>query len=160
MFCAERLVDLKEYKTHQEWKHAIHKRIADEIYIYNQAWLADYLGFESVGTISKWKSHNHDTIPEINTIVAIANLLNVSVEYLLCITDERKPFHHDEPIDWTVVEDRSPRKQTANDAYMFFKNLRRKNYLRLHRSKTGRAFQNIETATTAWDRIKAKIESD
>lgn len=153
-------IDLRKYETHSEWKHAIHERIAKEIAKYNQVWLASYLGFESVGTVSKWKSFNHDTVPEIATIVAIANLLDVSVEYLLCITDERKPFHHDDPIDWKVIEDRSPRKQTANDAYMFFKNLGRKNYLRLHRSKAGRAIQNIKTATTAWDRIKAKTKSD
>lgn len=153
---------MRKLETGNDWKHAIHERIAREIVHsgFNYEELAFYLGFESKGTVSKWTSFNHDTIPEIPTIIAIANLLNVSVEYLLCITDERKPFHHDDPIDWKVIEDRSPRNQSTDAPYAFFKKLRRKNYLRLHRSRTGRALHNIGNVTTAWDRVKAKIGFD
>lgn len=153
---------MRKLETGNDWKHAIHERIAREIvhsgFTYEE--LAFYLGYESKGTVSKWTSFNHDTMPETSTIVAIANLLNVSVEYLLCITDERKPFHHDDPIDWKVIEDRSPRKQSTDTPYVFFKKLSRKNYLKFHRSKVGRFLYDMKSDSTIWDRIKAKLPSD
>ena len=155
-------MEKKKYTTPSEWQHAQHVRLRDEIIDsgYTYEGLAYYLGYESKGTISKWTSYTHDTVPEISTIVAIANLLDVSVEYLLCITDERKPFHHDEPIDWTVIEDRSPRKRSASDLHSLLKKLDRKNYLRFHRSKAGRSLFNMKKSMTIRDYFKTDNKTD
>ena len=151
---------IKRGTTYSELKHEMHERIAKEIggcgYSYDS--LAYYLGYDSKGAISKLASYYTDTVPDLPRIVKLANLLDVNVEYLLCVTDERKCFYHKEPIDWTVVEDCTSKKRSSKDSYSLFKKMDRKNYLRFHRSRVGYMLYSIGRTMPVSDRIKRAVD--
>jgi len=142
--------------TYEELKHEIHERIASEIgrcgYSYDM--LANYLGYNSKGAISKLTSFSSDTIPDLPRIVKLAHLLDVNVEFLLCVTDERRFFYHKKPIDWTVMENCTSKKRSGGDVYSWLKKMERKNYLKCHRSKVGQMLYSISKSVNVPDWIK------
>lgn len=147
--------------TYEELKHEIHERIASEIgrcgYSYDM--LANYLGYNSKGAISKLTSFSSDTIPDLPRIVKLAHLLDVNVEFLLCVTDERKFFYHKKPIDWTVMENCTSKKRSGGDVYSWLKKMERKNYLKYHRSKVGQMLYSISKSVNVSDRIKKIMDT-
>jgi len=57
-------------------------------------------------TVSQWENNIH--VPDLETVRRIANYLNVSTDYLLCLSDIKDPIQtiaaHHEDEEWTEEE--------------------------------------------------------
>lgn len=149
--------------THQELRHEIHERIASVIINsgYSYESIAFGLGFESKGTVGKWVDLRHDTLPDLATIVALARMLDVNVDYLLCLTDEKTSFYIANPIDWSVLEEHpSNRCHSFNNVYETLRDMDKRNRRKFRRSNVGQTFRRINSELSVLDKFKLSLTND